>query len=63
VIFPFAKVANVPRPTNACCPCRTRFHHSVIQANGKQNRTAISGFSLKRSFNFIFNPRAPDRVF
>jgi len=62
VIFPFTEVADVSYPTNACRPRCIAIHDGIVYTNGEQDCSAVPAFSLKSSFDFVFYPRALDRV-
>ena len=48
VLFPVGKVSDMACVTNVICPVGVTFHHAVIQANRKQDGSALSTFFGKR---------------
>src|SRR5260221_618795 len=63
LIFPPAKVSNMPGTTDIDGPGQIRLLHQLIQRDGEQHQFVLLLFLLKSSHNFFLNPFAVDRMF
>src|SRR5260370_3553 len=63
LIFPSAKVYNMPGTTDIDGPGQIRLLHQLIQRDGEQHQFVLLLFILKSSHNFFLNPFAVDRMF
>ena len=61
VVFPAAKVANVPCPPNVGGPGPICLHHGIVNPDGKQNGVVRCLF-VKSRLDFLLYPLAVDRV-
>ncbi len=63
VALPPGEVADMPGATNVCCPRFCGLHHALIYTNRKEHLFVMLALFFKSSFDFLFHPLAPDRVF
>ena len=63
LIFPPAKVSNMPGTTDIDSPGQIRLLHQLIQRDGEQHQFVLLLFLLKSSHDLPLNPLAVDRMF
>ncbi len=63
LIFPPAKVSNMPGTTDIDSPGRICLLHRLIQRDGEKHQLVLLLFLLKSSHDFSLNPFAVDRMF
>src|SRR5262249_51497388 len=62
VIFPSAKVSNMPCMTDIDSPGQIRLLHQLIQPDGEKHQFILLLFLLKSSCDLPLNPLAVDRM-
>ena len=62
LIFPPAKVSNMPGTTDIDSPGQIRLLHQLIQRDGEKHQFVLLLFLLKSSHDFSLNPFAVDRM-
>jgi hypothetical protein len=62
VVFPSAKIADMPRPPNVSGPPGTALHYGIVQANRKQDRTFLLLLLLEGGLHLLLDPLAKYRV-
>jgi len=62
VVLPAAKVSNVSRVADVGGPGLFCLHDRIIETDGKQNSLLLALLFFKCGFEFLFHPRAFDRL-
>src|SRR5260370_19972399 len=64
LVLPLTKIANEAYSAGIPCPSRVRLHHSIIEADGKEDECfRWLTFPLESQFHFSLHPIAFDSVF